>query len=446
MREHPLIEEQEPPGAPPERDPLLPPTVESTLAESVVVSTQEPAEEAEQAAEDEILPSPKRMFVLNRSSIIACLLFLLLVGEHVIPLVWPVLDASLHPKATVTLFAAKEHLTFTYSFFAVIGTADERQQQIPSRVLSVTTPTRTLTLPTTGIGYTPAVQAKGELTFYNEAPYAQTIQAGTVLTGRDRIQVITDEPAFIGAGDAPTLGMAAVSAHALVGGAAGNMVALDINGLCCLAGILAKNTLAFTGGRDRQAYPEVSPADLQTATHQLATVLDPLARNSLRSRIAERERLITEVHCRAASSSTPPVGERASQVMVSVSETCTAQVIDSAALQDQVRVRFEADAAHTLPWAVLQANRLSQTLAPPRLLDSRHHTYRLRVTATGIMVLHLSETELHSLSMQLAGKPLSQAQTALLAIQGVQGVWITPAHQGESRLPAEPSQIQIVIE
>src|SRR5712691_6351778 len=254
-----IIEEQQTIGTAKTAPLVTPITIETTLAESVVISTEQPPEaDQAQVSEDQTIPPPRRMFVPNWSNIIACLLLLMLIGEHTIPLVWPYVDTYFHPKAVVTLFAAKQPLTFSYTFITVTGTADRAQNQIPSRLISFTTPTKTETTQTTGIGYTPAVQALGIITFYNEAPYAQTIQSGTVLTGSDGVRVITDEPASIPAGNGGTNGSATVTAHAIVGGTVGNIQALDLNGLCCLAGILAKNLTAFSGGADPQAYPTLS--------------------------------------------------------------------------------------------------------------------------------------------------------------------------------------------
>jgi hypothetical protein len=49
------------------------------------------------------------------------------------------------------------------------------------------------------------------------------------------------------------------------------------------------------------------------------------------------------------------------------------------------------------------------------------------------------------LGIQLAGKPIDQAQRELLQIQGVQGVDITPARQGDSVLPTDPSRIDTTV-
>src|SRR2546426_322490 len=83
----------------------------------------------------------------------------------------------------------------------VTGTADPGQHQVSSRLLTVTTPTKSETIKTTGLAQTPPIQAQGTVTFYNEATYEQTIGAGTVLAGSDGVQVVTDETAYVKPGN-----------------------------------------------------------------------------------------------------------------------------------------------------------------------------------------------------------------------------------------------------
>ncbi len=69
--------------------------------------------------------------------------------------------------------------------------------QVPGRLLSTLTVSGERSVPTTGMGHEDAQAAHGTLTFYNAALYAQTIPAGTVLIGRDGVQVVTDTDAVI---------------------------------------------------------------------------------------------------------------------------------------------------------------------------------------------------------------------------------------------------------
>src|SRR5438067_2131995 len=133
-------------------EPLETSTIESTLAESVVTAT-EPPDEQEQQSEDMAsvpLPPQKRYFRVNWWSLVACVLLLLLLGEHLPSWVLSLTNSLLHPTATVTIFPTQKAMSQTYSFLAVTGTADQAQKQIPSRLLSFTTSTKSITLKTTG--------------------------------------------------------------------------------------------------------------------------------------------------------------------------------------------------------------------------------------------------------------------------------------------------------
>src|SRR5690349_11898402 len=84
-----------------------PPIVESTIAESEVTSTEEPAE-ADISKHPTVplspLELPKQYFQVNWWSVIALALLLILIGEHAAPFVIAQVGGYLHPKATVTIF------------------------------------------------------------------------------------------------------------------------------------------------------------------------------------------------------------------------------------------------------------------------------------------------------------------------------------------------------
>ncbi len=121
---------------------------------------------------------------------------------------------------------------------------------IHGRVLPALTLSQSTTVTATGKRHQDATRAEGEITFYNGFFTSQTIAAGTILTSADGVQIVTDEPASIPAGNPPIYGQVTVSAHSLNMGAQGNIQAYDINEACCLTSVLAKNTEAFTGGLD----------------------------------------------------------------------------------------------------------------------------------------------------------------------------------------------------
>src|SRR5258708_4162004 len=95
------------------------------------------------------------------------------------------INLILHPPTvTVTLVPKSQEVTLitTLQF---------------GRLLAPINLSQTATAPTTGKGHQDARSATGILTFYNGSFSAQTVYAGTVFTGADGVQVVTDETAAI---------------------------------------------------------------------------------------------------------------------------------------------------------------------------------------------------------------------------------------------------------
>jgi hypothetical protein len=426
-----------------------PPIVESSLAESEVTGTEQPAEPDISKNPTVPLPPltpPKRYFQVNWWSVVALVLLLMLVGEHTAPFVIALVDGYVHPKATVTLFPTEKQVRHTYAYLVVTGTADQSRHQIPSRVISFSTPATTDTIRTTGIGYTSAVQATGDITLYNEANYRQTIAAGTVITAGDGIQVVTDQTVILAAGNPPySYGSARAPAHTIQAGAGSNIQPLEVNGLCCLSGIYAKNTSPFTGGLDPKPYPMLSNADLQREAHTSAGTLSTDANTGIQRQMQKGEQLLRPIQCSEHTSSNPQVGERATTAIVSVSETCSSQVFDNAVLTQLTRVQFQQDSQKQLGSNFTQRGNMSLAIEKTTLLDKSHQTYELSVSASGTLIFHLTASQLQRLKTSIAGKRIADAQRQLLALAGVAGVSITPGSQTDTTLPADPGRIQIAV-
>ncbi len=422
--------------------------IEGTLTASEVTST-DPPEEPDISKHPTVplapLTPPKRYFQVNWWSIVALSLLLILAGEHTIPLILPVINSFLHPKATVTIFPTQKTLSQTYSYLVVTGTADTSRNQIPSRVLSFTTQTKTETITTTGIGYTPAIQAKGTVTFYNEAPYRQSVYAGTVITAGDGIRVVTDQTVTIAEGFGVTNGSAEAPSHTIQAGTNANIPSLSINTLCCLSGILAKNMSPFAGGLDPKPYPMLSSADLQREATHLAGTLSNDAKVGIQLQMRASEQNLVPMQCSTHTTSNPKVGEEAKTAIVSVSETCSTQVYNNAILQQLISMKFLQDAAQQLGSNFVQSGSLTIAERKTMLLDKMHSTYKLDTSATGTMIFHMTATQLRWIATQIAGKPVAEAQHELLELSGVAGVYIQPAHQSDLSLPTDPGSIELVV-
>jgi hypothetical protein len=232
------------------------------------------------------------------------------------------------PTASVTLTPVQKSLHVSVPITAVTGTPDPSRAQVSARLLSVKSHTFTQTVPATGHGHTQAQQAQGTLTFYNAAPYAQA-----VLTGADGVALITDQAASLPAANLPDVGMATVSAQAVQVGPQGNIAPLDLNGLCCVAGVSVKNTGAFVGGQNARDYPVVARQDVEAVTGQESTTLTQAAQASLQGEIHPNEQLASPAQCHPALYTNHPVGSEATHVTITLSVTCQAEVYDQQAVQ-----------------------------------------------------------------------------------------------------------------
>src|SRR5258707_4850420 len=343
-------------------------------------------------------PRHQRLFLVGLGSgLFLYLLALVLVAVFVAPVVTL--------AATVTLVPASKTLSTTLTVTALsTGTPEQARKQVAARLLSVSSPTQRQTVPTTGTGHAPARVGEGTVTLYNAAPYSQTVAAGTLLTGADGIEVVTDAPAVIPAGNPPIEGEVTVPAHATAIGPQGNIAPLDLNGLCCLAGISVKNTTAFHDGQDAYDFPMVTQADIDQAAGPLVATLTAATQEHLHAQVSPNERLAGQVQCQPVVTPDHSVGSDASRVTVSVSVICHAEAYDYGAVVRLVRSALLQTASTTLGTGYALRGTISTTItpagAPPR---AKPGTLTLLVTGQGAWVYQVSTTEQARLTRLIAG-------------------------------------------
>jgi hypothetical protein len=389
-------------------------------------------------------PRHQRLFLVGLGSgRFLYLLALVLIAVFVAPV------ATL--AATVTLAPETKTLTTTLTVTALsTGIPDPAREQVVARLLEVGSSTQRLTVPTTGTGHAPARVGEGTVTFYNAAPYSQTVAAGTLLTGNDGVEIVTDAPAVIPAGNPPIEGEATVPAHATTIGPQGNIASLDLNGLCCMAGISVKNTLAFHDGQDAYDFPMVTQADLDHAAGSLVATLTAATQERLQGEMHQSERLAGPVQCQPAVTPDHPVGSDASQVTVSVQVTCHAQAYDDEAVVRLVRGALLHEAATTLGSGYRLAGTISTTItqvgAPPH---AKPGTVTLLATGQGAWVYQVRTTEqarltrlIAGLSRQQATHVLQQQESGHLATVHIQisGLWASGI-----TLPTDPARIRLIV-
>lgn len=195
---------------------------------------------------------------------------------------------------------------------------------VPVRTLAPVTITRSATIATTGRGHQDAKAATGYITFYNGLSTGQTVLAGTVLTGRDGVQIALTQDAIIPAADPtttpPTDGYVTVSAQAIQTGVKGNIAAYDVF-IVFSSSLTVKNLAAFTGGRDARTYRAVAAHDLTTLT---STANDSVTQAFPTAFPLQPGEAAIPTTCTTKATPDHQTGEEAQTVTLTLAKTCSA--------------------------------------------------------------------------------------------------------------------------
>jgi hypothetical protein len=352
------------------------------------------------------------------------LVLLLLTGLGAFWDIGPLAPLLFQPTATVTIVPTRLVRQATLVITAVTGTPDAARHEVAARFVSATSPVLEASGQASGVEHVSATPARGTLTFYNAATYPQIIAAGTVLTGADDVQVITDSPSPIPAGNPPLFGVSTVSAHVLPAGSRGNITALDINGLCCVAGVAVKNTAGFSGGQDAYTYATVRQADIDGLARPLLDTLEQEATFGVRSELRPQEWLVTIPACSPSISADHAVGSKASWVSVKVSVTCRDEVYDQQAARRVAESFFTEEIRSMLGANYALVGQVTTTLVRVRVADAKRGTLALSIEVGGVWIYHWSQAHLKALARRIAGAGKQEALTRLLRAAGVEAASI----------------------
>jgi hypothetical protein len=407
--------------------PLAPRIVEGAVVESILLSSAAAEEDPEtEEAPTEARPlagqSPRRTRLLRTGVLLTAwvipiaLLGTFLLAQFVPGLAGPLSHVvpGLLPSAPVTIVPIAEAMHLTAAITAVTGTPDERHQEVGARLLSVSTPTVAQTVPTTGRRHTAATHATGNVTFYNEATYPQTVALGTVLTGADGVHVVIETAALIPAGNPPRFGVVTVHAHAVLTGPGDTIAAFDLDGLCCAAGVAVKNTVAFTGGQRARDFAAVAQRDVQQVAGPLATTFTQSAQETLTTLVHPTEQVVSPAQCAPAIHPNHPVGSETAQVTVAVSVTCRGEVYDAQGARVLAATLLAQQAARTLGSSYEVIGDITTQISQVRTVDAQWGTLLVSVSAEGVWSYPLSETRLHQFASLIAGTRLQEAKSLLL--------------------------------
>lgn len=385
----------------------------------------------------------KRSWRRYLGAVLLLFVLLLLVGLGTVWDLGPLAPLLFRSTATITIVPKHLDTQNTLVISAVTGTPDVERHEVAARFISATSPTRKTSGPASGLEHIPASPAWGTLTLYNAATYSQTIASGTVLTGTDGMQVATDAPATVPAGNPPLFGVVTVSAHTLQAGSRGNIAALDIDGLCCTAGIAVKNTSGFSGGQDAQTYTTVSQTDIDGPARPLTGALTQDAQTGVRSHIGPQEWMVTIPTCSPAISSDQAVGSKATHVTVTVRVTCKVEVYDQQAAQRLASGSFIKESSSTLGANYVLVGKVITTIIGVTVTDTKRGMLALSIEARGMWVYRMNHAHLVTLARRIAGIKRQEALSLLLREEGVWTISIHLTGNEQTTLPADPSRIII---
>jgi hypothetical protein len=291
--------------------------VKDSELQAALLDAQSVEAEAETPAPTQpVTPPPaNRNKATAKSMVLSVGIFTICVLLSILLLMLFIVPTLFIPTATVTITPTTKTLSTTASI-QVYGRA------LPALMLS-----QSQTTPATGKRHQTATEAQGSITFYNGQLAEITIAAGTILTGADGVQIITNQAASIPAANPPIEGQTIVSAHSISTGEQGNIAAGDINQPCCLTAVKAVNTSGFSAGQNAREYLVVTKADIDQAVAPLTASLEKSERAALNAQANPGEALLTPP-CKPTVSSDHKPGEEATEVHVSVSETCSGIAYD----------------------------------------------------------------------------------------------------------------------
>jgi hypothetical protein len=400
-----------------------PPTVESQL------EAEEPAAAPDEDEQDAPEPphAPRRPHaVLPLIGVVVCIVLVgVLSVVFLLPLVTP-------PEATIMIIPISKQITTSSTITVVAGQAPTTEQ-LAGRTLPAVTMSQQQTVPTTGKAHQDARAAHGFITFYNAATSSQVIPAGTIVIGADGVQIVTDQDALIAAASYPTFGQSTVAAHAVLTGPAGNIAGGDIYGPCCRLNVSAVNG-PFTGGQQARDYQTVTAQDINTVASSLKTSLNQSVQAALQTQVHADETLITPLPCQESAKTDHQPGEEATQVHITVSETCTGMTYITQAYQNrlmQIMNQYAGDGY--FPLGEIQSSITQATV-------QNAHRIQLHVSIAQDYTYQVSQQQQQDIKTLIAGKSKAQAINTLLHIPGIQSVSVSSA-----TIPTDTLRIRVIV-
>jgi len=341
------------------------------------------------------------------------------------------LNAILAPTVAITITPVVK--TVSTSATVSIGAGAD----IEGRILPPLTLSQEQTVPATGKGHQDARVATGTLIYFNGLFAPQTVDMGTVYTGADGIQVATDATVTIPAatsGNPPQFGQATVMAHAIRAGAVGNIRAGD-NAVTGSA--LQVSNSQFQGGQDARDFTYVTQSDVDRPATMLKTQVTQSMQAALGQQLVPGEQL-QKAPCARTVAVDPAIRQEASNVRVTVSETCSDFAYNSLQLTARGAKLLTTQALRLLGSGYARFGNIAVSVTKAAI---EGQTAVLMFTCQGTWVYQINEARVEAL---VSGRPRLAALQLLRRFPGIARASIGGIADNQE-LPTDVTHIHVLI-
>jgi hypothetical protein len=326
-------------------------------------------------------------------------------------------------SAKVTITQAAYELTDSYIFTGVTHSISQ-------------TKTQSITVPATNLVLIPGKSATGTLTLHNtQHPCnAAVIPTGAIFTDSHGISVATDHVAILGASCTAT-----VPAHAVKRGPTGDIGAHDMKQTYHTT-IMVDNPAAFVGGQYDQSYTTVQQSDIDHGASSLAVRLRQETLNSLSMHLLTNEQFVSSPLCKSRVTSDHRINDAATNLNVTVTETCTAEVFNTQEIisRSEQMLNERAQALFGPNYALTGDTKAEITHVAT---DVKQGTL-ITVVASGLWTYQFSSARADQLARLITGKDKQDAQSILSDQKGVQSASINISNN-DNTMPYNASSINI---
>src|SRR2546430_4319940 len=297
--------------------------------------------------------------------------------------------------------------------------------------------TQSITVPATNLVLIPGRSARGTLTFHNtqsRCNVARAIPAGTVFTGSHGISMVTDHVAILRASCTAT-----VAAHAVKIGPTGDIGAHDMKQTYHTT-IIVDNPAAFVGGLYEQSYTTVQQSDIDHAASSLAVRLKQETLNVLHMQLLTNEQFVSSPQCKSKVTSDHQVNDAATNLNVTVTETCTAEFYNPQEIISRSERMLNERAQALFGSNYVLADDIKAEITHVAT-DVKQGTL-ITVVTSGLWTYQFSSARADQLARLITGKGKQDTQSILSNQKGVQSVSINISNN-DNTMPSNANSINI---